>query len=217
MKTWTSILEDDLKWREAELASLKRVTIVNVDNEVIYKAFLRASWTMLYAHFEGFTRFCWELLLDQVQLREIPVNELDDNFRLLALEKSFQKLRGDLGATSLWDFFAKEFPLLIQENAAFSKDSRLDAQSNLWPNVFERECSKVGIQSQELEKHRTRIKTLVSRRNDIAHGESMTIRSIDEYSEYERATMMVMHDLAVQVLSILEEKKYLRPASVVAA
>lgn len=215
MKSWPSVLEDDLRWREAELASLKRITIVNADNDVMYKAFLRASWAMLYAHFEGFTRFCWELLLDQVQLREIPINELDDNFRLLALRKSFKKLHGNLDAQSLWEFFSRKLPILVQEKAAFSKDCRLDAESNLWPNVFERECSKVGIRSNELETHQTRMKTLVSRRNDIAHGESMTIQSIDEYSEYEKVTMMVMHDLAVQVLSILEEKKYLQPAAAV--
>jgi hypothetical protein len=53
---------------------------------------------------------------------------------------------------------------------------------------------------------RNRIKALVSRRNDIAHGKAMTVKSIDEYSEYENSTFLVMHDLAVQVVEILEPK-----------
>lgn len=36
----------------------------------------------------------------------------------------------------------------------------------------------------------------------------MTIKSLDEYLEYEKATLLVLHDLAVQVLEILENEAY---------
>lgn len=209
MINWASLLEEDLRWREAELASLKRIAIVNSDSEITYRATLRASWAMLYAHFEGFTKFCWELLLDQVQVRKISIDQLDDNFRILALEKAFRELKRNISSGSLWGFYNKELPELLKSNAVFHNDCRLDADSNLWPNIFERECSRVGIRSNELESHRGRIKSLVARRNDIAHGMTMTIKSLSEYSEYENAALLVLHDLAVQVLGILENETFI--------
>jgi hypothetical protein len=169
---------------------------------------LRACWALLYAHFEGFTKFCWELVLDQVQDQNVAIQELSEEFQLLALEKSFRNLRGNSSSSSLWSFFNAVLPNEIQQKAAFPPDCRLETECNLWPNVFERECAKIGIISIELQSYRPRIKALVSRRNDIAHGKNMTVNSVDEYSEYENATFLVLHDLAVQVLELIENKAY---------
>jgi len=208
MNNWSQTLEEDLAWREAELASLKRVTVINKDNEGAYRCMLRASWALLYAHYEGFTKFCWELLLDQVQGRKVAIEELREDFLVLALEKQFRILRGDLSSTGLWKFFQNELPQTLLHEAVFDPDCRLETESNLWPNVFERECARVGIVSTALQASRPRIKALVSRRNDIAHGKSMTIKSIEEYIDYEKAVLLVMHDLAVQILDVLEKQSY---------
>lgn len=211
MTDWANILEEDLRWREAELASLKRLAINSSDNPVTYSATLRASWALLYAHFEGFTKYCWEILLDQVQEKKVPVESLEDKYLLLALEKDFRVLRKNLSGEALWQFFSIELPNLLKKDAIFDDDCRPDADSNLWPNVFERECARVGITSDELNSQRHRIKTLVARRNDIAHGKVMTIKSVEEYSQYEKATTMVMHDVAISVLSVLSEGSYKKP------
>lgn len=206
MSSWSETLEEDLRWREAELASLKRIAVTNKDNADLHRCVLRASWTLLYAHYEGFTKFCWELLLDQVQGRKVAVEELQEDFLVLALEKQFRELRGNASSAVLWNFFHNDLPQALRREAVF--DCRLDTECNLWPNVFERECAKVGIASTALQTSRPRIKALVSRRNDIAHGKSMTIKSVDEYTKYEKAVLLVMHDLAVQVLDILENQTY---------
>lgn len=209
MKAQEDVLEADLRWREAELASLKRLAIVNCDNEVVYRATLRACWALLYAHFEGFTKFAWEFLLDEVENGSVSIKILSKNFQILALEKSFRLLKGNMEAKSLWDFFESTLPAEINKNAKFHPDCRLDAESNLWPNIFERECARVGIRSSALEASRSRIKALVTRRNDIAHGKKMTIKSVDEYTEYESATLLVLHDLAIQVLDVIEQRLYI--------
>ena len=206
MNDWSTTLEDDLNWREKELASLKRLTILNTENELVHRAMLRASWALLYAHFEGFTKFCWEFLLDQVQVRRIAIEELREDFLLLALEKRFRQLKSQK-AEALWAFFREELPTTLSEVAVFPENC-LVAEDNLWPNVFERECARIGIFSSALDSSRSHIKALVSRRNDIAHGKRMIIKSIEEYSEYENVVVLVMHDLAVQVLDLLEKEAY---------
>lgn len=209
MSDWSQVLEDDLSWREAELTSLKMVAMANSTIPVIHKSILRASWALLYAHFEGFTKFCWELVLDEIQKENVEIQDLKKEFQILAMEKEFKRLRGNSDSASLYDFYQTFSPGLMATTAVFPSDCRLDAESNLWPNVFEKECAKIGIRSKTLDEYRTRIKSLVARRNDIAHGESMTISSVHEYSPYEYATLLIMHELAVTVVEILENKSYL--------
>ena len=136
------------------------------------------------------------------------MRNLDKKYVMLALEHDFKRLRGDLASSSILQFFEEDFPRLLGGAAIFSGEGRLNTESNLWPNVFERESSKLGIKCTELEKHRTRIKALVSRRNDIAHGKNMIIATLEEYTEYETATLCLMHDLAIKSMEIVDGKTY---------
>lgn len=201
------VLELDLKWREAELASLKRLAIISPIDSVAHQSLLRAIWALLYAHFEGFTKFCWDTIFDYIQSENIPAKQLNERFALLALEKEFKGLRGALDATSIWEFFDKTMPTALCNNASFPEESRLKTESNLWPNVFERETEKFGIICDELTIHRARIKTLVARRNEIAHGKSMTI-NLAEYHAYENAALCLMHELAIKAIEIIDAQTY---------
>jgi len=137
------------------------------------------------------------------------VGALDEKFQVLALERPFRELRVNCNSPSLWEFFRRKLPTFLTADASFSDECRLSTESNLWPDIFQRECEKVGLDSQEIQKQWGRIKALVSRRNDIAHGKTMTIKSVGEYTEYENATLLVLHDLAIQVLDILENEAYM--------
>lgn len=202
------VLEEDLKWREAELASLKRLAITSSVDSVAYQSLLRAMWALLYAHFEGFTKYCWDTVLDHIQSENIQTQQLSYRFALLALEKDFKGLKANLDSTSMWNFFEKTMPAALQTQAAFPDETRLKTESNLWPSIFERETEKLGIVCNELVKHRTRIKTLVARRNDIAHGKSMIIASLTEYHDYEDATLCLMHELAIRAIEVIEAQMY---------
>ena len=203
-----TILEQDLKWREAELASLKRLAINATTEQVAYRALLRAMWALLYAHFEGFTKFCWDTVLDHVQTAAIPAGKLESKFALLALEPRFKMHRANLETSSIWSFFEVGLPQALLATAQFPDDSRLKTESNLWPNIFERESGRLGIQCDELHKHRSRIKALVARRNDIAHGKNLVIASLTEYHDYENAALCLMHELAIKSIEIIDAKAY---------
>lgn len=51
---------------------------------------------------------------------------------------------------------------------------------------------------------------MVARRNEIAHGQKMIIKDIQEYKKYEDAALEVMHELAVSIVDALDKKQYLR-------
>lgn len=206
------ILEKDLQWRESELSSLKKLAILALPGSVAHQSLLRALWALLYAHFEGFTKFCWDTVFDLIQMDQPLNSELDEKFALLALEHDFKEFRGNLDAPAIWEFFQIELPAALSKRANFPLDLRLKTESNLWPNVFERESMRIGIMCAELNKHRIRIKTLVARRNDIAHGKSMTIATVSEYHEYENATICLMHELALKAMDIVEKELFKLPS-----
>ena len=56
---WSQQLEEDLSWREGEIASLKLAIVAAVPSR--RAPLLRAAWALLYAHYEGFCRFAWAL------------------------------------------------------------------------------------------------------------------------------------------------------------
>lgn len=202
------VLEADLQWRESELASLKKLAINAQEGSVTYQSLLRALWALLYAHFEGFTKYSWDTLFDYIQSEKIPKENLIDAFALIALEKNFRSLRAALDAASIMQFLSVSMPSAMQSEADFPEEIRLKTDSNLWPNVFERETNKLGIYCEELEKHRGKIKALVARRNDIAHGKVMTISSVAEYHAYENSTLCLMHELAIKTIEIIDSKSY---------
>lgn len=203
------ILENDLKWREAELASLKKHVVLADAGSVAQRGLLRALWAMLYAHYEGFTKFCWDTFLDEIQSSSIRIDELSEPFALLSLEKDFKALRGSLDSLSLWDFSTSNLPARLRSSASFPEESRLQTDSNLWPNVFERENWRIGISCSQLNAHRSMLKSLVSRRNEIAHGKDLSIRDLTEYQPYENAALSVMHELALSILHAVENKTYI--------
>lgn len=202
------VLERDLQWREAELASLKRLAISSPEDSPAHRGLLRAMWALLYAHFEGFTTLCWDTVLDHIQAAAVPTDTLERKFRLLALEPQFRLHRGNLDPSAILEFFETALPTTLTQPAFFPEDSRLKTDSNLWPNVFERESERIGIKCEELEKSRARIRSLVARRNDIAHGKLLTIESLEEYGKYENATLCVMHELAIKSIDVIEKELY---------
>lgn len=201
-------LENDLNWREAELASFKLLVSSAPRGSVKEQALLRALWALLYAHYEGFCKFSWDLFLDALQEQIVQRSSCNDQIACLSLEKDFKKLKGNLTPTAIWSFCTAEFPRLMSEPAVFN--IKLETQNNLWPNIFKDNVQKVSFPTEIIDEHYTRIKTLVARRNEIAHGQRMIINDLIEYQKYEDSALLVMHDLAINILDCLANNKHIK-------
>jgi hypothetical protein len=164
---------------------------------------------MLYAHYEGFFVFAWDLYLDSLEQLSIPRDQSIDSLARFSLTKKFRELRGKQSASSLWECFTQNFGVWMKESLRF--DVRLETNSNLWPQVAKQNCQEIGLPHSQVDAGAVQLRALVSRRNEIAHGKAMTIKSISEYQPYEDAARLAMHELAVAVLESLEHKHYQRP------
>ena len=208
MNDWGKALEEELKWREAELASLKLSVSEAEPGSVKQRSLLRALWTILYAHYEGFCKFAWEFYLQNLEQLGISRDSCCVPIAQFSLSKKFRELKGSKDADSLWSAFTNDFQEWMKEQLEFKL--RLETNYNLWPNLIKSNSSKVDLPSKTVEKYELKLKTLVGRRNEIAHGKRMIINSLQEYQTYEEAAVLVMHELAVAVLECLEGKTYLK-------
>ena len=208
MADWDKQIEEDLNWREAELASFKILISSASKGSVRESALLRAIWALLYAHYEGFCKFAWDLYLDALEKEKVPRSACRDNIACLSLINDFKQLRGDLASESIWSFCTSEFPSLMSEPATFQ--TKLETEHNLWPNIFRENAQKIALPTTMIDEHATKIRALVARRNEIAHGQKMTIKDIDEYQKYEDSVLLIMHELAVNIIDALEGKKHLK-------
>lgn len=199
-------LEDDLSWREAELASLKLLVLDAPSGSARQSGLLRALWAMLYAHYEGFFKFAWDSYLDSLEQLSIPREQAIDELARFSLAKHFRELRGNQSASSFWECFTQSFNVWMKQSLRF--DVRLETRSNLWPDLVKENCREIGLPHTQVDAGNVQLRTLVSRRNEIAHGKAMIIKSIAEYQPYEEAARLAMHELAVAVLESLEQKYY---------
>ena len=200
-------LEADLKWREAELASLKLLVSDSSHGTIRNQVLLRALCALLYAHYEGFCKFAWDYYLGSLEKTQVLRHECVDQIAKTSLLKEFKEMRGDTSPEAIWDFCTNRFQLLMQEKLVFIL--KLETASNLWPALLISNSSSVGLDCSLARDHATKLKGLVTRRNDIAHGQKMMIRDLDEYQAYENAAIVVMHELAISVLEALESRCYL--------
>jgi hypothetical protein len=208
MSKWLKELEDDLNWRETELAILKKQAVLASKDSDRYRVLLRAMWALLYAHYEGFCKFAWDVYLEELQKAGVKRKDCKDEIAKLSLQKKFKNLKGDLSSESLWDFGQTGFGLMLEDNLDFQ--IRLETQSNLYPSLFKENVIQAGLTCTLIDKYQIELKALVTRRNEIAHGQKMTIKNIDEYKKYEDAALEVMHELAISIIDCLDKKLYLK-------
>ncbi|KYC39808.1 hypothetical protein WA1_27945 [Scytonema hofmannii PCC 7110] len=208
MSNWSKQLEEDLNWREKELAALKKQVITASKGSVTHQVLLRAMWSLLYAHYEGFCKFAWDLYLDELQKAGVKRKACKNEIAIFSLKNKFQELKEDLSSENIWQFAKTNFQNLLEEKIEFS--SKLETNSNLYPNIFRNNILQVGLICSLVDRYQIEIKSLVARRNEIAHGQKMIIKDLQEYKKYEDAALEVMHELAISIVDSLDKKLYLQ-------
>lgn len=194
-------LTSDLTWREAELASLKLEIVNSARGSVKQRAFLRAIWAMLYAHYEGFAVFAWTSYLDELQKLGIRRNLLSKELIALSMEPTFNLMKNNFTSDDMLKFYSQDFSNTLAQPVIFP--SSLEAESNLWPDLYRRNCKRASLSHFKADENDRRLKLLVQRRNGIAHGEAIIVRDLDEYQSFETAVMLVMHELAISIIDCM--------------
>ena len=112
------------------------------------------------------------------------------------IDKQLKACRS-LTSDEMFSFFAKEMPLLRGKPPQMIT---IDTKSNLWPNLLQDILVRLELESYVIIEDTRKLATLVSRRNDIAHGKKVFIDDVTYYLEYEVAVSNVMYAMALAVV-----------------
>jgi hypothetical protein len=195
MSNALDLLTTDLDWREAEIGGMRVLLSSTATSETQRKALLRAAWAMLYAHYEGFCKSALTIYFDEVNRSGVLCSLLPIRTRSYALAK---KLAGLRSMTN--DVLLAEISQFQVAHLDTSPDfPEVNTESNLWPNVLINLLKTADLGSSKVEEHELKLKTLVGRRNDIAHGKNSFIPEVSYYLTYETVVYDVIYDLAIEI------------------
>lgn len=203
--TAIDVISTDLDWREKEIASMRILLSGNTLTNSQRRALLRAAWAMLYAHYEGFIKNTLTIFYDEA---EKVIGKCDD---LPVITKAFA-LRDPLKqfkTLSHCDLLNKIQNFSAEHLAKHPKFPDVDTTSNLWPHVLIDLLKTADLNTCIVERYEAKLRTLVSRRNSIAHGEKNYINELKYYLGFEAVVYEVLYDIALQVDQRLSSPPYI--------
>jgi hypothetical protein len=188
-------LSEDLIWRKRELADLKSLIETQTFSLSKKNAVLRGGITLLYAHWEGYIKTAATSYLEFVSRQQLIYEELAINFVAIAMKAELNKAQSTNKATIHTEVTAF---ILTQSNqrSSIPYEGIVSTDSNLSSTVLREITCLLGLDySHYQSKEKLIDEKLLSRRNKIAHGESLPYLSLDR-EEY--------RDLQEQLLEMME-------------
>ena len=188
-------IENDLDWREAEMAVF-RVLLADSDlSDKTKKVLFRAAWALLYAHYEGFCKFALTVYYDRVKASGKACKDLAISTQAFALTNQIKAIR-NLPPKDLLVQITNFEDEILSNSIEFPD---VDTESNLWPNVLKNLLENADISIDTLTQNHRTLSTLVSRRNKISHGENDIIPEFSYYISFENAVKTLMYELALAI------------------
>jgi len=199
-------LHKDLSFRKKELTNLK--FLIQKTREHEQKVLLRASFCILYAHWEGFVKEAATAYLDFVSRQNIKQSSLSKGFLGVALNTVLLDIKSSKKARDhhkLIDFFKES------QNQTFRviATNMINTNSNLNYSTFENILISLGIDSDYYETKSVLIDIkLLKTRNQIAHGEQTPVEE-QNYSELQTSVLELIESFKTDIENAVINKSYL--------
>ncbi|MGZ8302419.1 MAG: MAE_28990/MAE_18760 family HEPN-like nuclease [Telluria sp.] len=198
---------NDLVWREAELAIMRKQLLQTVVNSPQEQTLLRANVALLYAHYEGFCKFCVGVYIEALKKRKLKRKDLKWKIAAHSMKKFFLDLKRVENQDEFFTKFMDELNDKLDEAADFEN---IGETSNLWPDLLLSWLNRLDLKSKNVEEQTHYLHELVESRNKIAHGQRLTISTRAAFDSYSKAATLAMHEVALGVADALEHKSYQR-------
>jgi hypothetical protein len=189
-------LSTDLIWRKRELADLKSLIETRSFSPSKQNAVLRSGIALLYAHWEGYIKTAATSYLEFVSRQQLTYEELSINFVAIAMKTELDKAQVSNKAT-----IHTEVTGIVSTN------------SNLSSTILQEIVCLLGLDNSFYQsKDKIIDEKLLSRRNQIAHGEYLDSLSLDqgEYQELQKEILAMMEDFRNQVENNASQKLFCR-------
>ncbi|WP_095081751.1 MAE_28990/MAE_18760 family HEPN-like nuclease [Mesorhizobium sophorae] len=167
-------LDSEMAWRIREISTFR---LASKREGAEQQALIRAGVAMVYAHWEGFIKAASEHYLNFVNHQGHRYRELKTCFVVFGLKNRLALLADSRKSKSSIE--ALEFVFSEMEKPAkMALGSAINTESNLTSSVFSNIAQSIDI---AIDQYETKFKlideSLVNRRNSIAHGEYLDLKS----------------------------------------
>jgi len=197
----------DLNWREDELAAMKKLLTLSDVGVPSGQALLKATLTLLYAHYEGFVKFVWDTFLEAIEKESHSRDCHIDSLAIFSLQEKLRLIKNKYNIERCFHFLKSELPVAL--NAPIKFPAKLDTQYNLNPDVYIEKMQILGLPYDEMTKRQHIVRSVVERRHQIAHGKTHYIADKKTYYDYEDAITSVMYEPVLNIEEALKQKRYL--------
>lgn len=220
-----SELYREYDWRFDEVQRLKN--LIEREPPASRDDFRKSLLLILYSHFEGYCVFSLQHYLASINRLHMPCRAVSVALVAGAWEKLFnamdhgdqkckmfrQSLPNDPRLHRHWR--RRHFVESIEEFYSLPvelNDNIIDAESNLKPEVLERNLFILGLDHTFVEQHAETISNFLGRRNRIAHGEDRRGVPRREYDKYETSIFTICYTLIEFLADAFRNSSYERPS-----
>lgn len=202
-----SYLDKEFAWRIREINYVKDRARLAAD--AYHQTAVRAGLPLVYAHWEGFTKRAAEALLNFVGCQRHSYEELKPCFIAHGLGAHLETLttshKHSKRAAAV-EFIQGE----MKSRARVPWKGVVSTQANLSSAVFSEIAAALGISTDSYESRYNFIdKSLLSRRNIIAHGERLDL-DVSGLRDVAEETIRLLRQFKTDIENLVSERGYLR-------
>lgn len=221
-------IEFDLEWRSEEIRFLRNISSSLTDVEE-RKRMRRALVVMLYAHFEGFSKFAFQVYVKLINSSECKGGDVV--FPILA-SSLIKDIKGLSNLNQKSDIFRNTAPSdtelhLLARSIEFVErldeinrkqiildgDEVVNTESNLTPIVMKKILFRLGFAYDDLASVSGSIQKLLEFRNGIAHGKMKVGIEDDKYETLQNDVFNLINAVKRKVTEAIHNASYLKSAA----
>lgn len=205
----TDALDDDISWRIKEISDVKDA--IRVAEQTARRSIIRAGVPILYAHWEGFIKYGSECVLNYVNNQGLALRALHPCFVVYGAKRKIRTIIESGSATDnveVVEFFLNK----LDQRAELSTIGSVNTESNLSSEIFERIARSLGIDVSAYETKYVFInKSLLEKRNEIAHGKFLDVEQ-DDFRKLADEVIVLLRNYKTDLENIVQAGRYLAPA-----
>lgn len=203
----TDYLDKEISWRIKEIANLK--ISIKISDNPHQKTLIRSAIPLLYAHWEGFVKKASEAYLNFVQNQNHSYGELSKCFIAIGLRKEINKLMESKKTAKLYISLIECIYNSTEKTTDINFSNSISTTSNLSSSVFDNIAVSLGIETNFFEpKYNFIDKSLLYRRNNIAHGEYLELDN-KSYSDLSEEVLTLIRQFKTEIENSAVQKKYI--------